>query len=74
MIPVIVSNLYPFNKIIEHAENGFIASGDDWTSLIESLVENSSLRRSVGEFAFKTVWENFSYSPVSIKRLQTIFI
>lgn len=75
MIPVIASKMLPFEKIIKDGENGFVASTDDeWINKTEQLIVNAQMRKDIGNNAFKTVWENFSYSPKAIQRLKSIFI
>ncbi|MBS1635403.1 MAG: glycosyltransferase [Bacteroidetes bacterium] len=75
MVPVIVPNMQPFQKLIKEGENGFIASSDEeWISKTTTLIENADLRREVGAYAHKFVWENFSYTPKAIQRLRSIFI
>ena len=56
-------------------ENGFIASSEEeWISKTDQLIANDQLRKSMGNNAFKTVWENFSYTPKAIQRLKSIFV
>ncbi len=75
MIPVIVPNIFPFTNIVKEAENGFIAaSDDDWISKTDQLITNAQLRKDIGNNAFKTSWEGFSYTPKAIQRLKSIFI
>ena len=75
MIPVIAPNLLPFNKIIKEGENGFIASSEEeWFSKIDQLISEEQIRKEMGNNAFKTVWENLSYTPKTIQRLRNIFI
>ena len=74
MIPVIASDIFPFKRIID-GENGFrAATGEDWINKTDQLITNLELRRGIGNNAFKTVWENFSYTPKALQRLQSIFI
>ena len=75
MIPVVASDMLPFTKIITDGENGLIASSaEDWNSQIEKLITNTELRKGIGNSAFKTAWEKFSYTPGAITRLTNIFI
>ncbi len=75
MIPVVAPNMLPLNKIIKDGENGFVASSEEeWISKTDQLIANVQLRKEIGNNAFKTVWENFSYTPKAIQRLKSIFI
>ena len=62
MIPSVVPNTTPFNKVIENGENGIIAeNGSDWCDCIQELIDNRQERQEMGRYAFKTAWQNFSY-------------
>lgn len=75
MIPAIVPNSFPFTNIVKEAENGFIAASDeDWINKTDQLITNAQLRKDIGNNAFKTSWEGFSYTPKAIQRLKSIFI
>jgi len=75
MIPAIVPNIFPFNSIVKEAETGFIAASDeDWINKADQLITNAQLRKDIGNNAFKTSWEGFSYTPKAIQRLKSIFI
>lgn len=75
MIPVVAPKMLPLEKIIMDGENGFIASSEEeWISKTDQLIANDQLRKSMGNNAFKTVWENFSYTPKAIQRLKSIFV
>ncbi len=75
MIPVVAPKMLPFEKVIKDGENGFIAANDDeWISKTEQAILNAQLRKDIGNNAFKTAWEGFSYTPKAIQRLRSIFI
>lgn len=75
MVPAIVPNIFPFTNIVKEAENGFIAASDeDWISKADQLINEAQLRKDIGNNAFKTSWEGFSYTPKAIQRLKSIFI
>lgn len=75
MIPSIVPNIFPFTSIVKEAENGFIAASDeDWINKTDQLITNAQLRKDIGNNAFKTAWESFSYTPKAMQRLKSIFI
>jgi glycosyltransferase involved in cell wall biosynthesis len=75
MIPVIAPNILPLKSVIKEAENGFIAALDeDWINKADQLITNAQLRKDIGNNAFKTAWESFSYTPKAMQRLKSIFI
>ena len=75
MIPVIASDILPFKKIITGGEDGFIATTEeDWINKMDILITDIQLRRDIGNSAFKTAWERFSYNPKTLQRLQNIFV
>ena len=75
MVPVIASRIPPFETVVEEGETGFLAADNkEWLEKIEVLIEKQLLRHSVGEHAFKMAWENFSYTPKTLQRLQNLFI
>lgn len=52
-IPTIASNFGVFKKIIIHNETGLLCSDtNDWYIHLKSLIDNESLRKSIGEKAF----------------------
>lgn len=74
-IPSVVPSMLPFKNIINDGENGFIASQEeDWVNKADQLISNAELRREIGNNAFKTVWEKYSYTPKTIQRLKSVFI
>jgi glycosyltransferase involved in cell wall biosynthesis len=75
MIPVVASSILPLQTAIEEGETGFLVTAEnEWFEKMERLIDDKALRRSVGEHAFKMAWENFSYTPKTIERLQNLFI
>jgi len=75
MVPVVAQNMLPLSKIIKDGENGFIAfTEEEWINKTDKLISDVQLRKDIGNNAFKTVWENFSYTPKAIQRLRSIFI
>lgn len=73
--PSVVPAMLPFKNIINDGENGFMASQeDDWVNKADQLISNAELRREIGNNAFKTVWEKYSYTPKTIQRLKSVFI
>ncbi len=59
--PVIVSGIGESAQIIEHGINGMIAqTKQEFIDMLVSLIENKSMRKTLGENARKTVEANFS--------------
>lgn len=60
-IPSIVSNTRTYKEIIVDGENGFIASClDQWIEKLSLLVTDSSLRKYIGNNAYKSAMENYT--------------
>lgn len=60
-IPTIMSPVGVNSDVVQHGENGMLASSDDeWITAISTLVENAGLRRSMGEKGRQTVVEEYS--------------
>ncbi|MBK9731369.1 MAG: glycosyltransferase family 4 protein [Chitinophagaceae bacterium] len=60
-IPSVVSPAGVNKKIIQHGENGFLASDtEDWIKCISDLIESSLLRERIGASARKSVEEKYS--------------
>lgn len=75
MVPVVVPNIGPYEKIIKDGENGFIAANDDeWLAKTGQLIDDAQKRQEIGNYAHKYVWEHFSYTPNVMQRLKSIFI
>ncbi|MCC6373002.1 MAG: glycosyltransferase family 1 protein, partial [Bacteroidia bacterium] len=73
-IPVIAPKLPPFETLISDGKNGYLAATEqDWLDKATLLIKDKELRSNIGNLAFKTVWENHSYTPVSINELRNIF-
>lgn len=74
MVPVIAPKLPPFETLISDGKNGYLAATEqDWLDKTSLLIKDKELRTNVGNLAFKIVWENHSYTPVSINELRNIF-
>jgi len=75
MVPVIATKMAPFDKLISEGESGFVATTDEeWLNRIIQLVDDIQLRKDIGVYAHKQVWETYSYTPKAIQRLKSIFI
>ncbi len=62
-VPSIASNTSTFTYAIEHGRNGFIAAqSEEWESLLDLLITDSTVRRAVGENAYSDVLAR--YEPV----------
>ncbi len=69
--PVIATNIWALNSLVQNKVNGLLIQPKNVTELasaITELIENQDLRRAVGEKAYKTVQEQFS-----IKRMTRDF-
>ncbi len=73
-IPVVASNLPPYDEVIENKETGFLVSTPkQWITVIDRLIEDKKLRDRIGKSALKEVWRNFSFTNQSIQIYQEIF-
>lgn len=62
-IPGVYSDITPYSSIIVNGINGYLAADeDDWEMYLCELIDDLSLRRSMGEAALQTVRENFLMS------------
>lgn len=74
-IPIIAPNLPQVNQLIEDGENGYVAaSQEEWIAKTSRLITDAALRKAMGQAAFSMAWENYSYTPLAIQRLKSIFI
>lgn len=62
-VPGVYSNLPPYQGIVIHGENGFLASSpDEWETYLIRLIESKSLRGQIGLRAQETVQKNWLIS------------
>ncbi len=62
-IPAIMSPVGVNNSIIEHQVNGYLCkSSEEWKETLIQLMENQSLRETIGEKGYETVKLNYSVS------------
>jgi processive 1,2-diacylglycerol beta-glucosyltransferase len=62
-IPGIFSAIEPYQEIINHDKNGFLANTiDDWQNLLELLINNPLKRQQVGKEAINTIKEDWLLS------------
>jgi glycosyltransferase involved in cell wall biosynthesis len=60
-IPCVVSPVGVNTSIIEHGVNGFLASSEnEWESYLRRLINDSALRKNLGEAGRKKVVEKYS--------------
>lgn len=60
-IPAIVSPVGVNPLIVEHAKNGFLARTDqEWFNYLSQLIENSELRKKMGEAGHENVVKHYS--------------
>jgi glycosyltransferase involved in cell wall biosynthesis len=73
-IPVVATDLPPYNQVIEHKESGFLVeSPKQWLSIIDQLIADYELRDRIGKSALKQVWRNFSFNNQTIQIFQEVF-
>jgi len=73
-IPTIAANVgEAIKNIIQHGENGFLATTEEeWFNYLSLLIENPDLRKKLGENARKTVEEKYSVEANKHLYLQAI--
>ncbi len=60
-IPTIMSPVGVNTSIIQHGENGYLASSpEEWLSTLSMLIESAELRRTIGQNGRKTIIEHYS--------------
>jgi glycosyltransferase involved in cell wall biosynthesis len=73
-IPGVASPIGVNTEIVQHGENGFLASEpDEWAEVLLQLVRNPGLRQSIGKQARRTVEQRYSiqtHLPRLINSLQ----
>lgn len=70
-IPTVMSPVGVNTEIIQHGENGFLASTtDEWVDCISRLLESKELRENMGRAARKTVVEKYSVESQKQRYLQ----
>lgn len=77
-IPTIASKVYPYYKdvlgipTIEDRETGLLVEKDGWVKALSELIENESLRKELGENAYKAVVKNWQYKDNREKILDVV--
>jgi len=60
--PAVMSPVGVNNEIISHGNNGFLANNpEEWQKFLSQLIEDTDLRKKIGEAGRKTVEERFSF-------------
>lgn len=73
-LPVVVSDIKPYNELIEDGVTGFLARDPDhWTDIMIELIQDHSLRKSIGYQAYAEVWNTHGYSPKSLQLFQEVY-
>ena len=74
-VPVVASDIEPYQSIIQHGKTGFLASSkEQWVKHIGSLVESKELRSQIATTANKFAWKEWSYTSANLDLLKDIFI
>jgi glycosyltransferase involved in cell wall biosynthesis len=61
-IPAVMSPVGVNTEIIDHGRNGFLAdTPEKWQEILSLLIENESLRKTIGQQGRKTVEAHYSY-------------
>ncbi len=73
-IPLIVCDIFPYNKIIKNGDNGVILSKkDDLIERIKFFSENKPELKRMGQNVNKFVLDNFSFTEQSVEILDDIY-
>jgi L-malate glycosyltransferase len=72
-LPAVATNVGTTPMIIQHLENGCLATTDDeWINILETLINNPDLRRKLGEAARQTVLNNYSQDVIKFQYLSIL--
>lgn len=64
-IPTVASKVGHFAETIHHGQDGFLAEDNEFEKYLELLIENKSLRNSMGSEANRRVREDFNIEDMS---------
>jgi len=65
-IPVVASDVGENKHVVHHGRNGFLASSSkEWVEALEVLIDNESLRKSMGVFAREFVVNQYDVSRIA---------
>ncbi len=71
-VPGVYSQIPPYEIVVQHGINGFLASNDnDWEYYLTKLIENEDLRFQIADQAQKTVIDNWLLSNHCDEWLET---
>lgn len=75
-IPVIASDVYPYNTVVEHGVNGFLVKKErnhkDWLKYMKVFIKNPETAMEMGQELRKTVNEKFNADKITLKRKQIL--
>jgi L-malate glycosyltransferase len=72
-LPVVATNVGTTPLIIKHLENGCLVKTDEeWVDTLETLINNSDLRRKLGEAARKKVLNSYSQDVIKTQYLSIL--
>jgi L-malate glycosyltransferase len=72
-LPTVATNVGTTPKIIQHMRNGcLVRTEDEWVDALVLLIENPSLRKSLGEAARQTVLRNYSIHAIQSNYLSVL--
>ncbi len=67
-VPGVYEKLDPYQADVKHGENGFLASHPaDWYSCIKRLIEDASLRKTMGNRAWSDVKARYDQKDISVR-------
>ena len=65
-MPTIASGVVEYKAIIEEGVNGFIATNKaEWIAAFETLIQDESLRKNMGEAAYNTVMQGYKPNVIA---------
>jgi glycosyltransferase involved in cell wall biosynthesis len=73
--PVLVSNVPPFDEIVDHDVNGFLLPHNEpthWAKAIVNVLNNGQLCRKMGDNAAKKIIEKFNFAEF-ISRMESLY-
>ena len=72
-IPTVATNVGTSKLIIKNNTNGFLVdSNEEWLKILKDLIENSDLRKRIGNEARKTILKNYSTDVIKHEYLDVI--
>ncbi len=61
-VPVVASRLKPYQQLITHGEDGFLAStSEEWVEALTTLILDADLRETMGRKLHETVWSKWDW-------------